>query len=199
VRFEPWAPYEQRGAFFERFTLALLTFPRSIETDLSMRTRVYDYLWCGLPIVSSPAPGTDELLMRYGAGAVVTEDSPRAYADEIVAILREGGTPHPPFGHLLPSAEGRRLPDLADDQPSPLRRGEKVPKADEGSPSRYAAMLDGARRFVLDHQWDRTLAPLREFCRNPRAEKTKDAFVSRPALTPRPPSILDRLKRRLRA
>lgn len=152
VRFEPWAPYEQRGEFFERFALALLTFPRSIETDLSMRTRVYDYLWCSLPIVSSPAPGTDELLSRYGAGAVV-EDA--GFADAIVAILRDSAS--------------------------------------------YASMTDGARRFVLEHQWDRTLAPLREFCRNPRVEKTKDAFVSRPALAPRAPSIIDRLKRRLRA
>lgn len=151
VRFEPWAPYEQRGEFFERFALALLTFPRSIETDLSMRTRVYDYLWCGLPIVSSPAPGTDELLVRYGAGVVVEDD----FAAPIVATLSDSAN--------------------------------------------YASMTEGARRFALDHQWDRTLAPLREFCRHPRFEKTKDAFVSRPALAPRPPSILDRLKRRLRA
>ena len=149
VRFEPWAPYEQRAEFFERFTLALLTFPRSIETDLSMRTRVYDYLWCGLPIVTSPAPGTDELLMRYDAGVVVDD---RRYADAIVSVL-----------------------------------------------NKYASYPHGARQFVLDHQGDRTLAPLRELVRNPRIEKTKDAFVSRPALAPRPHSILDRLKRRLRA
>ena len=177
VRFEPWAPYEQRGAFFERFALALLTFPRSIETDLSMRTRVYDYLWCGLPIVSSPAPGTDELLLRYGAGRVVTD---ARFADAIIEILGDETIPHPPAA------------------PSPLTRGEGHP-SDEGSLSIYASVVDGARRFVLEHQWDRTLAPLREYCRNPRVEKTKDAFVSRPALAPRPPSILDRLKRRLRA
>jgi glycosyltransferase involved in cell wall biosynthesis len=116
-----------------------------------MRTRVYDYLWCGLPIVSSPAPGTDELLIRHGAGRVVAED----FAAEIVVTLS----------------------DFAS----------------------YDSMTEGARRFVLEHQWDRTLGPLREFCRNPRFEKTKDAFVSRPALAPRPPTILDRLKRRLRA
>jgi glycosyltransferase involved in cell wall biosynthesis len=174
VRFEPWAPYEQRAEFFERFTLALLTFPRSIETDLSMRTRVYDYLWCGLPIVTSSAPGTDELLSRYGAGVVVAEDEPQAYADAIVAMTSAG-------------------------LPSPLVKGEKVPKADEGSPLPYAIMQAGARRFVLEHQWDRTLEPLRAFCRAPRIEKTKDAFASRPALAQRPPTILDRLKRRLRA
>jgi glycosyltransferase involved in cell wall biosynthesis len=156
VRFEPWAPYEQRAEFFERFALALLTFPRSIETDLSMRTRVYDYLWCGLPIVTSSAPGTDELLLRYGAGAVVGENpSSQQFADEILAILRDE--------------------------------------------SRYTSMTDGAHRFVREHHWKHTLEPLRAFCRAPRIEKTKDAFASRPTLNERPPTIFDRLKRRLRA
>lgn len=155
VRFEPWVSYEQRGEFFERFALALLTFPRSIETDLSMRTRVYDYLWSGLPIVTSPAPGTDEILTRYAAGSVITDEAPQAFADEIIGILQNR--------------------------------------------QRYDALTNGARRFALEHQWDRTLAPLRDFCRAPRVEKTKDAFASRPSLAQRPASILDRLKRRLRA
>ena len=87
VRFEPWFAYEGRGEFFDQFALALITFPQSIETDLSMRTRVYDYLWGGLPIVSSSAPGTDELLREYGAGTVVPELSAEALAAEIVAVL----------------------------------------------------------------------------------------------------------------
>ncbi len=87
VRFEPWFAYDRRGDFFDRFALALITFPQSIETDLSMRTRVYDYLWGGLPIVTSSAPGTDELLERYGAGSVVGDLSADAFAKEIVAIL----------------------------------------------------------------------------------------------------------------
>ena len=71
VRFEPWFEYERRFEFFERFALALLTFPQSLETELSMRTRVYDYLWGGLPILSSSAPGTDEILTCYRCGTVV--------------------------------------------------------------------------------------------------------------------------------
>ncbi|HKR65278.1 MAG TPA: glycosyltransferase family 4 protein [Thermoanaerobaculia bacterium] len=155
VRFEPWAPYEQRAEFFERFALALLTFPRSLETDLAMRTRVYDYLWCGLPIVTSSAPGTDEILVRYNAGSVITNESPRAFANEILAIL--------------------------------------------GDRDRYARMVAGAQSFASEHQWDRTLAPLRDFVRAPRFEKTKDAFAAPQTIAERPPSILDRLKRRLRA
>jgi glycosyltransferase involved in cell wall biosynthesis len=151
VRFEPWAPYEQRAELFSRFTMALITFPRSLETDLSMRTRIYDYLWCGLPIVSSSAPGTDDILARYDCGIVVGEESPRAFADAILRVDRE-------------------------------------------------RMTRGARKFVDDHQWDRTLAPLRAFVREPRIERTKETFAMRPSLPERPSaSILDRLKRRLRA
>src|SRR6185436_9210237 len=85
----PWVAYEQRGAFYDRFALALLTFPQSIETDLSMRTRVYDYLWGGLPIVTSSAPGTDELLTRYGAGLIVESDAPHAFAHALLSALSD--------------------------------------------------------------------------------------------------------------
>jgi glycosyltransferase involved in cell wall biosynthesis len=89
VRFEPWVAYEERAAFFARFGAALMTFPRSIETDLSMRTRVYDYIWGGLPIVTSSAPGTDELLTRYGAGTIVPSNSPDELAAALVRVLRD--------------------------------------------------------------------------------------------------------------
>lgn len=87
IRFEPWAAYSERAAFFERFALALLTFPQSLETDLSMRTRIYDYLWGGLPIVTSSAPGTDELLARYGAGTVVRGQRAADYAAAVIDAL----------------------------------------------------------------------------------------------------------------
>ena len=86
VRFDPWVPYSDRGLFFERFELALLTFPQSLETDLSMRTRVYDYLWGNLPVISNSAPGTDEILRRYAAGSVVSSERAEDVAAEIVAI-----------------------------------------------------------------------------------------------------------------
>ena len=118
-----------------------------------MRTRVFDYLWGGLPVITSSAPGTDEVLARYGAGSVIAGDSADAFANEIIAVLRDE--------------------------------------------ERLNAMVAGAERFVADHQWPRVLEPLREFCRNPRIDKQKDAFAVRLQLPDRPPSILDRLKRRI--
>lgn len=154
VRFEAWSPYEQRAEYFETFALALLTSRRSLETDLAMRTRIYDYLWCGLPVVTSSTPGTDEFVIRYGAGSVLPSDEPEAFAREIVSILTDR--------------------------------------------AKYDRMADGARRFVLDHQWDRTLAPLRDFCRAPRFETTKHEFAIGTQIRERRPTLADRIKRRLR-
>jgi len=89
VRFEPWFEYDRRADFFDRFALALLTFPQSLETELSMRTRVYDYLWGGLPVVTSSAPGTDQILTQYPCGIVVKSTSPRAFADAILRAFSE--------------------------------------------------------------------------------------------------------------
>jgi len=149
VRFEPWVAYEERAAFYSRFGAALLTFPQSIETDLSMRTRVYDYLWGGLPIVTSSAPGTDELLTRYGAGVVVRSTSANDFAEALVQALRD------------------------------------------------VHMRDGARQFVDDHQWKRTLQPLVDFVRAPRIDPQKDAFAATLHVPEHPRSFFDRIKRRI--
>ena len=155
VKFEPWVAYDKRADFFDRFALALLTFPRSIETELSMRTRIYDYLWCGLPVVTSSAPGTDEILERYHAGRVITGDSPEAFATEVVALM------------------------LAHEA--------------------YYSMVRGTQQFVHEHQWARTLGPLREFCRAPRVDATKESFAAAPSIPDPPKSILNRIRRRLRS
>jgi glycosyltransferase involved in cell wall biosynthesis len=153
VRFEPWSAYDQRAAFYCRFGAALLTFPQSVETDLSMRTRVYDYLWGGLPIVTSSAPGTDELLSRYEAGRIVGSPSASEFAAALVGALRD----------------------------------------------EHFEMRKGARRFVEDHQWSRTLQPLIDFVRAPRIDADKEAFALPIQVAARPASILDRIKRRIGA
>jgi len=89
VGFEPWVPYSERAHAYDRFTISLLTFGRSLETDLSMRTRIFDFLWGGLPVIASSARGTDEILGRYGAGVVVRATSPEPFAEAIVSVLSD--------------------------------------------------------------------------------------------------------------
>lgn len=92
IRFEPWVAYLDREAYYDRFSMALITFPQSLETDLSMRTRIFDYLWAGLPVVSSPAPGTDEVIRRYAAGKIVTASASEDLARELVEVASDRAT-----------------------------------------------------------------------------------------------------------
>jgi glycosyltransferase involved in cell wall biosynthesis len=153
VKFEPWVDYDKRGEFFDRFTAALLTFPQSVETDLSMRTRVYDYLWGGLPIITSSAPGTDELLEQYDAGVVVTDNSPSSFAMEINAAMR--------VGERLEQMRAGTLRFVAEHQwPEallPLRQFCRSPRVDRNKdafavklhvPERPASMLDRLKRRI---------------------------------------------------
>lgn len=89
VFFEPWAAYDDRAAWYSTFSAAISTFPRSLETDLSMRTRILDWIWGGLPIVSSSAAGTDYLLMKYETGLIVDQNDSRKFADALVAVLSD--------------------------------------------------------------------------------------------------------------
>ena len=87
ISFQDWTSYEKRSRFYDRFAAALLTFRPSLETDLAMRTRVFDYLWAAVPVITSSAPGTDSILRKYDAGIVVESQNARDYAEALTGIL----------------------------------------------------------------------------------------------------------------
>ncbi len=61
-------PFDQRGAYYAAADVGLIVPPNSVEDELSARTRIVDYLWARLPIVS---PGKDEysaLVLDASAG-----------------------------------------------------------------------------------------------------------------------------------
>jgi glycosyltransferase involved in cell wall biosynthesis len=60
------------------------------------------------------------------------------------------------------------------------------------------ARHDGARELLASFRWDRVLAPLVRFCRDPRVDETKERFVHRPGTAAPPDSLSFRLRRRLR-
>jgi glycosyltransferase involved in cell wall biosynthesis len=152
VRFEPWSPYGGRGEFFDRFSIALLTFPQSLETELSMRTRIYDYLWGGLPIVSSPAPGTAEILSNYSAG-ITLDGSTSAFGAALVDVLTSraryqelvAGTQRFVAGHQWETV----LQPLLDFCARPrMEETKEVFAAQMHVPERSSSILDRIRRRI---------------------------------------------------
>jgi GT2 family glycosyltransferase/glycosyltransferase involved in cell wall biosynthesis len=121
---ETWVPYHDRQNWLLDADCGVTTHYEHVETTFAFRTRVLDYLWAGLPIVTTDGDSFAELVERERLGVVVRSEDP----DELAAAL------------------------------------EKVLYDEEfaaGCRDRIALVRE---RFT----WETVLAPLVEFCRNPR-------------------------------
>jgi glycosyltransferase involved in cell wall biosynthesis len=65
-------------------------------------------------------------------------------------------------------------------------------------PGARARRRAGAAALLADFQWDRALAPLVRFLREPRLDESKERFVARPATAAPPDPLPLRIRRRLR-
>ncbi len=70
---ETWVPYEDRQNFLLEADLGVSTHFQHVETTFSFRTRILDYLWAGLPIVSTQGDPFGDLVATEGLGAAVPE------------------------------------------------------------------------------------------------------------------------------
>ncbi len=81
-----WVPYEERQAYLCEADIGVSTHFDTVETRFSFRTRVLDYLWAGLPIVSSRGDVLSELVDAWGLGAVVDVGDVAGLAQAIVEL-----------------------------------------------------------------------------------------------------------------
>src|SRR5690606_1607098 len=66
-----WVPYEERAGFLLDADIGVSTHLDHVETAFSFRTRILDYLWAGLPVVSTAGDGFAPIIEEHGLGAVV--------------------------------------------------------------------------------------------------------------------------------
>ncbi|MFT5222703.1 MAG: GT2 family glycosyltransferase/glycosyltransferase involved in cell wall biosynthesis, partial [Glaciecola sp.] len=66
-----WVPYEERANWLGDAHVGVSTHFRSIETELSYRTRMLDYFWAGLPVLCTEGDAIAEDVARLGLGEVV--------------------------------------------------------------------------------------------------------------------------------
>ncbi|OFS67086.1 glycosyltransferase family 4 protein [Trueperella sp. HMSC08H06] len=120
---EEWVEYADRHNYLLDADLAVSAHLPGLETDFSFRTRMLDYLWAGLPIVTSEGDFFAELVAERGLGrAVPTQD-----ADAMARAFREF---------------------LTDD-------------------AERAACARNVAEVAVDFTWERTLAALAAYCRDP--------------------------------
>jgi len=86
---EGWVPYDERGDHLLEADVGVSTHGHHVETDFSFRTRMLDYLWAGLPIVTTEGDVFAELAVAEAAGAAVPAGDVAALARALHQLLRD--------------------------------------------------------------------------------------------------------------
>ena len=89
VRFEAWRPFDRRFELAQVSDLAVVTHHPGLETDLSLRTRLVDLMWLGLPAVVTEGGVMAGVVGDEGAGAVVPAGDPSALAIAVNELLAD--------------------------------------------------------------------------------------------------------------
>jgi glycosyltransferase involved in cell wall biosynthesis len=84
-----WVEYAQRQNFLMEATLGVTMHFDSAETRFAFRTRALDYLWVGLPVVTTEGDWFAELVDREGLGLSVPPEDPDALADALYRLLSD--------------------------------------------------------------------------------------------------------------
>ncbi|WP_419885340.1 hypothetical protein [Paenibacillus sp. B-A-8] len=71
VFFNDWVEYDLRQNYLLEADIGLNVHKNHIETRYSFRTRILDYMWCELPIVTNDGDVMSELVEKHGIGEVI--------------------------------------------------------------------------------------------------------------------------------
>lgn len=89
VLFAPWLPPEQWTACLLEADVGLSFHPAGIETHFAFRTRLLDYIWAGLPIVTAKGDVLSELVAARDLGHVLVPGDVEGLADALLSLLEE--------------------------------------------------------------------------------------------------------------
>ncbi|OXM44210.1 glycosyltransferase [Amycolatopsis alba] len=82
-----WVPYEERQNWLLDANCGVTTHYEHVETTFAFRTRVLDYLWAGLPIVTTDGDSFADLVREEKLGVVVPAEDVDALADALEKAL----------------------------------------------------------------------------------------------------------------
>lgn len=86
---ESWVDYDDRVNYLLDADLGVSTHPIHAETRFSFRTRILDYLWAGLPVISSDGDTFADVIRESGCGRVVPPGDAAALAEAIRSLLSD--------------------------------------------------------------------------------------------------------------
>ena len=84
---ENWVPYKERGAWLREADIGVSAHFDTVETRFAFRTRLLDYLWADLPIVTSSGDVIGELVERERLGASVPPKNVEKWVVALAVLL----------------------------------------------------------------------------------------------------------------
>ncbi len=82
----PWLPYAQRSEVYAGSDVIVSLNTVGPETAFSWRTRVVDYVWSGLPLLTNGGDPLSEQLIAAGAALRLPDATPEAVAQALVLL-----------------------------------------------------------------------------------------------------------------
>ncbi|MGZ4689734.1 MAG: glycosyltransferase [Acidimicrobiia bacterium] len=89
VIFNDWVDYDQRERYLLEADIGVSTHFEHIETAFSFRTRVLDYLWASLPVVTTRGDELGDAVAATGAGLAVPPADVDALEAALLALLED--------------------------------------------------------------------------------------------------------------
>jgi len=87
IFFNEWVPYEERQNYLLEADVGVSLHLDHVETRFSFRTRLLDYIWAGLPIVTTRGDCMSELVEQYDLGKVVDCEDVEQVARALLELL----------------------------------------------------------------------------------------------------------------
>jgi glycosyltransferase involved in cell wall biosynthesis len=88
---EGWVPYAERGRWLTGAALGVSAQPDHLEARFAHRTRLLDYLWAGLPVVTTGGDVLSEMIGSRGLGRAVPPADPERFAAACSELLEDDG------------------------------------------------------------------------------------------------------------
>lgn len=82
-----WVPYAERHNVLLDAEVGVSGHLPHVEALFAYRTRILDYVWCGLPTVTTAGDALGDLVEAEGLGVAVPPGDPAAVADALRALL----------------------------------------------------------------------------------------------------------------
>ncbi|HXV98068.1 MAG TPA: glycosyltransferase, partial [Anaerolineae bacterium] len=87
VFFNDWAAYQERENYLLEADIGASLHLNHIETRFSFRTRFLDYIWAGLPILTTAGDIISDEVARWGLGKVVKNGDAEQVSQVLVELL----------------------------------------------------------------------------------------------------------------